>query len=341
MKKLIGLALIASTGASANVWDKVETKADFRYRLENMKDELKEESQSRQRIRARVGLNFKVDDMTKIKLRLATVGGATSTNDTLGDSAGGSAGEVFFDRAYLSHKMGDMTLNMGRMANPMYRAGKNQLIWDGDYNPEGIHAGYKWNGVYVNLASFWYDENKTKSGDAGEDVTITSSQLGYARTSGDLSYNLGVANYHYENAHIRGTFTDEGMNILETYLELKWNGITAFYSATVNNEAEDYNKANIAGLSYAHGKKKGSWKVGANMRTVELNALNATLMDSDFAGQTTDSSGSIVWGKYMVTDASYLSFGYFMNEKNTDEKADNTKDAEKYTKLQVDYGVKF
>ena len=43
----------------------------------------------------------------------------------------------------------------------------------------------------------------------------------------------------------------------------------------------------------------------------------------------------------MVTDKSYVSFGYFMNTKNSDEKADVSKEAEDYTKLQIDYGVKF
>ncbi len=64
-------------------------------------------------------------------------------------------------------------------------------------------------------------------------------------------------------------------------------------------------------------------------------------MDSDFAGRTTDSSGTIVWGKYMVTDKSYVSLGLFNNTKNADEKASPASDSEAYTKMQLDYGVKF
>ena len=345
MKKLLIIATLASVSFSALAasWDDIKPSADFRFRLENSKDEFKSEGQSRQRLRARLGLKYKIDDSTSIKVRLATAASsATSTNDTLGDSTSpGGANTVYFDRAFIAHKAGDISVNMGRMKFPMFKAGSSQMIFDGDFNPEGIHAGYKWQGVYINLASFWYEENKAKTTADGLDVTITSSQLGYAGETGDFNYNIGASNYHYENAHAVGTFGDEGMNILETYLELKWKKVTLFYSATVNNEAEEDNTANIIGVSYGTTKIKGDWKLGANIRTVELNALNAKLMDGDFAGQTTDSTGTILYGKYMTSDSAYLSFGLFNNTKNADENADVSRESEAYTKMQFDYGVKF
>jgi hypothetical protein len=349
MKKTLIVTILStlSFASMASGWDKVTPSADFRYRHENSKDEFKSEGQTRQRLRARLGLKYQVDKSTKIDIRLATsASSATSTNDTLGDSAGG-ANTVYFDRAYISHNAGDVKVNMGRMKFPMFKAGKSQMIFDGDFNPEGIHAGYKLHGVYINLASFWYDENKTTSDVAktdnvdGLDVTITSSQIGYAAESAGIKYNFGLSNYHYENAHEVGTFADEGMNILETYLELKWQKLTFFYSATVNNEVEEDNSANIIGLSFGKTKTKGNWKVGANMRTVELNAVNPTLMDGDFAGQKTDSTGTIIYGKYMTTDNAYVSFGIFNNTKNSDKKSDSSKESEAYTKMQFDYGVKF
>lgn len=343
MKKITAILALStlSLGAQASKFDKIDTKADFRFRMENMKDEFKSESQSRQRIRARVSLKYNVDETTKINLRLATTGGATSTNDTLGDSNGG-AGEVFFDQAYVSHKVGELAVNLGRMAFPLFKAGKSQLIFDGDFNPEGVHAGYSMSGVYVNLASFWYDENKATSSDDGLDVTITSAQLGYKGEVSSIKYNLGASNYHYEHAHSKNTFsTSEGLNILETYVQLKYDKFTLWYTGTKNNEAQDYNTASQVGLTYGSSKAKGDWKIGASMRTIELNAINTTLMDGDFAGKTADSSGSIVFGKYMLTDSAYTSFGLFTNMKNADEKADTSRDAEKYSKLQIDYGVKF
>lgn len=344
--KTIGIGLfglILSGSALAGGWDQVSPKADFRFRLENKKDAFKSEGQTKQAIRARVGLKYQVDDITAINIRLATSASKpSSTNDNLGDSTPlGGANTVYFDQAYISHKAGDIDVNLGRMKFPMFRAGKTQLVFDGDFNPEGMHAGYKWNGLYINLGSFWYEENKSTKTEDGLDVTITSSQVGYEGGAGELKYNIGVSNYHYENAHATGTFGDEGMNIFETYAELSWRKFKLFYNATVNNEAEEYNTANLIGLNYGSTKLKGDWLIGANMRTIELNSLNANLMDGSFAGQTTDSSGSIVYGKYMVTDKSYLSFGYFMNTKNSDEKADPSKEAEEFTKLQLDYGVKF
>ena len=349
MKKVLTLGLLLAAPISfANVWDRVETGADFRYRLENSKDDFSDKSRNRQRIRARAGLKYQVDEVTSINLRLATAGGATSTNDTLGDSDG-AAGAVFFDRAYVSHKIGDLTLNMGRIKNMFYRAGSNQMIWDSDLNFEGIHAGYTFGGAYLNLGSFWVEEDKT----GNNDVTIASSQLGYKNKVSGVKYNVGVSNYHYQNAHAAGfssadgdgtTLTGEGMNILETYLELAFDAgipVKLFATATTNTEAEENNKANLIGLELGKTKEKGSWKVGINHRTVELNAIEARFMDGDFAGKTTDNSGTVVYGKYMATDNAYLSFGLLNSTVNADEKLDSTKESADYSKMQIDYGIKF
>ncbi|MCO4755449.1 MAG: putative porin [Bacteriovoracaceae bacterium] len=349
MKKLLSLGLLIAAPVSfANVWDKVETSADFRYRLENSKDDFSDKSRNRQRIRARAGLKYQVDEVTSINLRLATAGGATSTNDTLGDSDG-AAGAVFFDRAYVAHKIGDLTLNMGRIKNMFVRAGKNQMIWDSDLNFEGIHAGYQYGGAYVNLGSFWVEEDKT----GNDDVTIASSQLGYKGKASGVKYNVGVSNYNYRHAKSAGftsadgdgsTLTGEGMNILETYLEVAFDlgvPVKVFASAITNSEADEDNKGNIVGVELGKTEKKGSWKVGINQRTVELNAVEARFIDGDFAGKRTDNSGTVVYGKYMATDNAYLSMGLFNNTVNADEKYDPTKEAEDYSKLQVDYGIKF
>jgi hypothetical protein len=343
--KLLILGLLISSNVLANEWSDIKPNADFRYRLENYKDEFDTTSRSRQRMRARIGLNYKIDENTKLNIRLATAGGATSTNDTLGDSDGASTA-IYTDRAYIAYKNGELNLNMGRMKNQFHRPGKSQLIWDGDLNFEGIHTSYSDHGIYLNLGSFWVKEDKSSN----QDITITSSQLGYKGSAGKIKYNLGASNYHYENAHAQNYITTgngssgEGMNILETYLELTYDSkipVTVFVDLTTNNEANEENEAKMFGLTIGKTKLKGSWATGLNFRTVQLNSLEARYMDSDHANQKNDNSGTLVWAKYMLSNKSYFSLGYFRDTINVDEKLDTSKDAEEYSKLQIDYGVKF
>jgi len=345
MKKLITLVTIASSfSAISGTWDNIKPSADFRYRYENYTDEYttdaNEASRSHQRLQARVGLAYELDDVSAINIRLATSGKATSTNDDIGDS-NGNAGEVYFDRAYLSHKAGDIKVNMGRMGNQFFKAGNNQLTWDSDINFEGIHAGYSKMGAYLNLASYWIAEDKATN----EDVVLNSSQIGYEGSAGMIGYNVGVSGYHYQNAHAQNfAATNEGLNLLETYLELKFDlkmPVMFYVSMVTNTEAEDDNKANIFGIELGKTKAKGSWKVGINSRVIELNSVYNKFMDGDFAGKNTDSSGTVAYAKYMVSDKAYVSLGLFNNTINVDEKLDSSKDAEAYTKLHVDYGVKF
>tara|TARA_Y100000748_G_scaffold291300_1_gene278636 strand:+ start:146 stop:1150 length:1005 start_codon:yes stop_codon:yes gene_type:complete len=322
-------------------WDQITPSADFRYRFENSKDEAASEGRNRHRIRVRIGSLYQINDQMKFELRLATSDGpsVTTTNSTLGNQS--KPKDIYIDRATIQKKYNDLIFNIGRMKQVFTKAGKNQMFWDSDVSFDGLHVNYKFSGAYLNLASFWVDENKASSTQDGADVTLSASQIGYERESGDFAYNLGVSQYHYENARKVGydpNSTGEGLNFLEVYGELKYAWkypITIAISSIKNNEAEDNNSSNYVGFSMGKAKKKGSWIVGLNHRTVEANGANRDFADGDFAGKTTDSSGFIYWGKYKLTDHEYLSFGYFVNKKNIDTTEDD------YTKLQVDYGVSF
>ncbi len=115
---------------------------DFRYRyesLDNTGDEVGNKRR-RNRIRARLGFKAKVNEEWDAIFRIASgsTDTPTSTNQTL-DGAFESK-DLWLDLAYADwHPESYPGLNvyLGKMKNPFYRVGKNQLIWYSDVNPEG------------------------------------------------------------------------------------------------------------------------------------------------------------------------------------------------------------
>ena len=93
----------------------------------------------------RLGVTGKVTDDIEVGLRLATAerlssgnGNPISTNLTLDDAFTKKA--IWLDLAYFkwSPKETGLSIFGGKMENPFYRVGGNQLIYDSDLTPEGI-----------------------------------------------------------------------------------------------------------------------------------------------------------------------------------------------------------
>jgi hypothetical protein len=144
----------------------------FRNFLNTTKD------RDRLRARARLGMNARVDKNWRAGLRLVTgsIDDPVSTNETLGN--GGSKFDVSFDRAYLQYLHADgfdrpiFSVTGGRFANPFV---STDLVWDEDYNFEGLSASYKYwffnraggnvNNVFVTAGVFPIDEFGAFSGD--------------------------------------------------------------------------------------------------------------------------------------------------------------------------------
>ena len=120
-----------------------ELSGDFRYRYEYIDDDSAAQVRHRNRIRARLGLDAKINDEWNLGFRLATAEGLSggdpvSTNQTLDGSY--SKKTFWLDLAYLNYHpqwVKGLSAIAGKMANPFYMVGKNQLIWDHDLTPEG------------------------------------------------------------------------------------------------------------------------------------------------------------------------------------------------------------
>ncbi len=173
---LIGIAGITGSVRAADWWEKVKVKGDFRYRHEMIK-KYEKDARHRQRIRARIGIFAKANDIIDIGIRLATGSyDPASTNQTLDNAS--SSKDIRLDLAYFKlhcDKISGLTLAGGKIKNPFYKPGKSELIWDGDWNPEGgvISYNHSSDGIELTLngSGLWIDEDSKK-----DDVVLFGGQ---------------------------------------------------------------------------------------------------------------------------------------------------------------------
>ena len=148
----------SKTESTSSSWpDRIKFSGDFRYREEYIDQENKE-TRNRNRIRLRLAAKAQVNDRLDMNFRLATgVDDPASGNQTL--DGGFNTKDFGLDRAYFNYKMTDaLTLTAGKMKNPAYKAGKNQVIWDNDVNPEGVAIQLDSNGWKGNVVGYAIEE---------------------------------------------------------------------------------------------------------------------------------------------------------------------------------------
>lgn len=180
------------------------------------------DDRDRLRARARVNIKAKVTEGVDVGVRLVTGNekNPVSSNQTLGSYKG--KWDTNFDLAYIKYTSleKDLTLLAGKFKNPFLHT---DLVWDSDYNFEGIAA--KWNFLrkndldddfrqwdpFISVGAFPLQEihqfilvNEENSPDSNDDKWLYAFQIG-TRYEWWSQSNLtaGLAYYKYDN--IRGT----------------------------------------------------------------------------------------------------------------------------------------
>jgi len=118
-------------------------KGDFRFRYENGQEEGQTQDSSAARIRARVGIESKINDNMKVGIGVATgtTSNPRSTNVTLGNQ-GTANTPASFKSIILDYAYGQYTPNNnftfigGKFKNSLWQP--TDLLWDTDLNPEGV-----------------------------------------------------------------------------------------------------------------------------------------------------------------------------------------------------------
>ncbi len=320
---------------------------DFRYRYESLDNTSNEvgNKRRRNRIRARLKMKAKVNDEWDAIFRIATGSSdsPTSTNQTLENSF--ESKDLWLDLAYADwHPESTPGLNVliGKMKNPFYRVGGNQLIWDGDVNPEGGAAKYSWDldnntSATVVGGAFWLDA-RSSDADAGYfgiqamlkhkyddgshllygasfyDIgNISSKAAGTSALGVTLEGNTGTGgatpSYRYDYDVVEG-FAEYGFKCNEMPVKI--------FSNYVQNTAapSGRNTAYSIGAQLNKAKKPGSWQLKASYRDVDSDAVFAGLSDSDFIDGGTGGKGWVLGYKYQVAKNIQAGLTYFINDRD-------------------------
>jgi hypothetical protein len=346
------VAALKKQNTSTSWAETVKWKGDFRYRYEEI-DEDGKDGRDRNRIRARAALIAKPTDTTEVGLGLATSGDdPVSTNQTLG--GGGSTKDVRLDLGYLKWTGVENTyVTAGKFKNPYYVEQKSSLIWDGDFRPEGLAAGWSGETFFAN-ASYNFIESDSKNDDDG----IWGAQVGANFSLFDGMQLTAAAKYldiptKDREAIYDGDFFGNSSvikngaevyeydyNIYNLSLGLSFNlfdmPFTIYGDYIENDDADDMETGYLAGVKLGKAKAKGSWQLQYQYEDLEANATLGLITDSDFMGGGTDGEGHKFSAKYAIDKKWYVGATYFDGNTGVD-----LGDDADYTRLMIDTGFKY
>ena len=354
----------------------MKLKGDFRLRYQYDKPTGNDES--RARIRARVGLEAKINDKMKAGVGIATgrQKDPRSTNVTLGqtgvDTAAdqkntpGSFKNLILDYAYGEFNMTkDITLIGGKFINPLWRP--TDFLWDSDLNPEGIalKLTHKISSVdlFMNNMMFILDENI--SNDSSKYPMVGAVQPGFSYKIND-TYGLkgALAAYFFSGVQERATFngqstnTKQGSNYKYNYNSLNpsvelsikepLGGVVpyaAIFSEGIFNVSKDVesSKSGVAfGVKFGAEKVSvlGDWQAKMIYAKLGQDAWLDILPDSDrYSGKTFMESYETALA-YGLGKNTYLELDYYYSQ-NLSKYASAPTGYRPAHLVQVDWNLKF
>ncbi len=351
-------------GSFANANENLKIGGDFRFRTENVKEEqtapLESSERTRQRIRLRLKMDFKVNDMTNILTRIATgsstAAGSTSFNQDLTDYSAKKG--LFLDLAYAQIKFSDQSVfELGKMMNPLFLAGSQELVFDSDLTPEGMSYKFKSQNaetpLFFNAVSFWLNERFSATGASDNtDVGMIGAQLGYSKNFEDKILTLALSHHNFSNiknstaAVAKGNSTAGG-NYLYDYkltlldIELKFSGPygmwTLYSQQAKNSDPTDYNFAGLTGLRIGETKNPGQWSLSFDHREVEKDSVLGIMNDSNAGGGGTDIRSNRIILNYLFQENANLMLTYI----STLKQISSSTFSPVYQRLMIDVNYRF
>ena len=352
------LANLQARDASSDWTDTIKLKGDFRYRYENIDEQGKDE-RDRNRIRARAALVAQLPDDIEVGLGVASGGDdPVSTNQTLG--GGGSTKDLRLDLAYANWRaMEGLNLIGGKYKNIWYRPQKSSLIFDGDFNPEGVAVVYKKDWFFANLGGTWLESDTKNSNDSYS----WGGQLGYQGSIAGARVSAGGGYYNFDTEGKQSFFGDDedffgnsfdctnpadlsscvyafDYNIIQAFIDVSLNvgdmPVSLFADYVVNDDADDDDTGYALGLKLGKAKSAGSWQTAYTYQDLEADAVLGLITDSDFGGGGTDVKGHKFQGAYAINKKWVVSFTYFLNEVG-----ENVGNKHDYDRLMIDTQFKY
>jgi Putative porin len=348
--------------------EKTVITGDIRVRQERIQVEDRkpaEQTQSRQRYRARLAVVSQVTPTVEAGIRLASGNNndVRSTNQDMNNYF--TKKDIWLDRAYINwHPENVPGLKMigGRISQPWTKVAESEVIWDNDVNPEGVAVQYSRKfgdtNVFTSGGAFTLKDNVTGFGpEFNNDMRMYYGQLGANLFPGeDFKVTVGASVFHYykDSRGVPTTAPNAGLG-----LTLNGNNSTEFQLY------EGFSQVDILGLPLplslygqyvenpnANGPDDGEdsaymvglltrfWEIGVNYsyRDVERNAVVGAFTDSDFASGFTASKGSKLQLSYNITKNFQFLTTYFYTESDASNPA---KAGAQTNTLQVDLVATF
>lgn len=356
--------------------DTLAFKGDLRYRFESIGDDSKKDENGddytryRNRIRARLGAEAKIAEALKVGLELSTgQADPVSGNQTLGDGFGKKEFQLslaYAEYAIFNEKEAKLAAVAGKMKNP-FIAMPEDLVWDGDANPEGLALkGQVGKGIatlMANAGSLWVQERSAEddlmlyAGQLAAKIqlpkeaalTVGATVYGFQDVQGTDVYDWEKKNNAYGNRTVAGTASGGTTNkawaseftpvALFAKLDFAVAGlpVTVFGQELSNVDADDEDRGHAAGLSLGKAKAPKSWELGYSYAELEPDATVGFLTDSDRWGGGTDGKGHRIYGKFQAMKNVQAGATYLVGERKTSDAAKTTD----YDRLQIDLTVNF
>ena len=358
---LAGGVRAAETGESKPSWaDSVKLSGDVRVRHEYIDQEGKSE-RNRDRVRARLKIEGKVNDQVKATVRVASGSDdPVSTNQSFDD--GFSKKGLNLDMAFVKWSVADaFALLGGKMGKPWEAVA--DLVWDGDLTPEGFAAQAEVESEAVTLMAnaglFWLDEISSEK----DDRLLYTGQVGAECKMGEAKCTVGASVYAYDGMMGLSTLADptDGFGnsvvsvtdedgettasyatdytIFEVFAALDFQvgnlPMKLYGQYAMNDDATNEDTGYLAGLKVGKAKKPGQVEFNYNYRSLEKDAVVGAYTDSDFGGGGTNGEGHKLGGKVAIAKNWTAGATVFQNTIDP-----SGKDLD-YTRVQIDLVAKF
>ncbi len=348
-----GALIFASAAACAEEesWlEQLDFKGDFRLRYEYI-DEQAEDERERMRFRGRFSFSTDVSSNVKFVMRLATGrGNPVSTNQSFED--GFSLSDIRLNLAFVDWKIADdLNVYVGKMNNPLFKAGAAPLVWDSDFTPEGLALTYNSSLLFGTIGGFVIEK---RSG--ADDSLLYALQAGFKFPlgannqltigAGYFAFTNTIGNKPFYKDRPKGNTVDADGNYVYEYKDAEvfaqfdskiadWP-FQLFAHYARNNAVATQDSAFAFGVKLGSARKKGQMQFAWVYLDTGADAVIGTFTDSDFGAGSTDSLGHMLVAKYGISDKTFLGGTFFINKVDRFQGIEHD-----YNRLQIDLEFKF
>lgn len=346
------LAFLIPTPAAADEqsWaEDLEFSGDFRLRYESIDaDGLNEQSRGRYRLRLNAGFDL-YDDLRFVMSLATAADNPVSRNVTFGGNP--TADSFGVDLAYIEWRpRPGLEVLAGKMKNPMFLPGKDQLIYDNDLNPGGVAVRFSPGRAFLAAGAFLVRERAQS-----DDTFVYHGQAGFEWELGPTTLTTGAGYVAVTNTVGNTPFffdlpagnTVDAMNryVFEYKNAEVFAGLDAvlagrplklFAHYTENLEVSRNDSAVALGLLLGKAEAVGSWELGWTFKDLEADAVVGSFTESDFGGGGTGTDGHVLSGSYVLRDRLQLGATVFLNDS-----VGFADDVEDYRRVQLDLELSF